>query len=371
MLAFGDDSRKKRAAECFKRGTEAMMQQAWDYSCVMFRQCVNLVPENLLYRQTLRGATQKMYKDNRTGAPDAERQLVDAKETVKELRKAKNDWHTVVQACEDGLAINPWDAALNAELGFAFGMLGFTDEAIFAYECAVVQDRENIEFLRALGILYEKQGKAQQAIECFIKINRLDSSDPGARQRIVDLKAPGLSAKGSSLDEPVKAAESAIRLREKQEDAELELLRNAVSQAREAALANPDDNLAKRIYLDAKDELLHREIELYSERIERYPLDMTLRYELALRYMQDKRHPLAIPLLQLSRRDMRLRVQSLVNLGKCLVFNCQYPQALRWFELAVVDCDPNNDPDLYAELQYFIRRVREELDWGGQSFDTA
>lgn len=148
---MSDDRKKKLtkelAADCLKRGIVAMMKQNWDYSCEMFRQCVNLVPENLLYRQSLRGATQKKYNDNKTGASMAGMRMMSIKASIKKCRMS-NDWTAVVNLCEDGLAINPWDHALMADLADALQNLGFRDVASWCIDEALKLDPDNRKYQR-------------------------------------------------------------------------------------------------------------------------------------------------------------------------------------------------------------------------------
>lgn len=422
---MGDDRKKKLAADCFKRGTEAMMKQNWDYSCEMFRQSVNLCPENLLYRQSLRGATEKKYNGNGSGASMSGMRLMGIKANLKKSRMQK-DWPSIANLAEDGLAVNPWDPALNADLGDALSEMGFSDGATFAYEKAVIGDPNNKEYLRTLGRLYEDRANYTKAIECFTKITRIDKLDAEARQKVVSLTAreatraggydnandirqvhkvidskmnkdadgPGMSVQADlerairkepeNKDNYLKLADflkrdgqlektlevlkkglevsgGEIKIREQVEDVELDLMRKEVGLAKETALADTDDNFAKRKYQEVKGELMKREIEVYSSRIERYPQDMTMKYDLALLYMQDKRHQLAIPLLQKSRGDARRKVASLVNLGKCFIYDRQYALARRQFETAIPECKPDDDMALFLDLNYFAGRVCEEL----------
>jgi tetratricopeptide (TPR) repeat protein len=142
------------------------------------------------------------------------------------------------------------------------------------------------------------------------------------------------------------------------EDVTLDLMRRAVGFAKEAALADRDDNFAQRKYKDLKADLLQREIEVYASRIERYPQDMTLKFELASLYM---RHQLAIPLLQKSRGDARRKLESLIKLGICFINERQYPLARRQFEQAVPEAKPDDNQEMFLELHYMLGRVCEEL----------
>ncbi|MES2789904.1 MAG: tetratricopeptide repeat protein [Planctomycetota bacterium] len=422
---MSDDRKKKLATDCFKRGTEAMMKQNWEYSCEMFRQSVNLVPENLLYRQSLRGATERRYNNNGTGASMVGMRLMGTKASIKKSRM-QSDWNSVITSCEDGLALNPWDAGLQADLGDALNAVGFLEPALFCFERAVKGDPNNREYLRTLGRLYEGRGNYDEAIECFSKLLRIDKLDGEARQKITSLSAqktvhlggyenandirqvqkvladkmnvdtadgPGMSVQADleravrkdpankdnylkladflrregNLEKTAEALAKAlevsggeVKIREQLEDVQLDLMRRAVGFAKEAALADMEDKSAKRKYQEVKGELLLREIEVYAARIERYPQDMTLKFDLALLYMQDKRHQLAIPLLQKSRGDARRKVDSLINLGKCFIAEKQYPLARRQFEQAVPECK-SDDLDAFLDLHYYTGRVCEEL----------
>ena len=145
------------------------------------------------------------------------------------------------------------------------------------------------------------------------------------------------------------------------EDVEIDLLRKDVGLAKETALSDAEDNFAKRKYQEVKSELLKKEIEVYAARIDRYPQDMTLKFDLAKLYINDKRHHLAIPLLQKSRGDARRKTESLVLLGKCFIAEKQYQLARRQFEQAVPECKPDDNQDLFLELNYLTGRVCEEL----------
>lgn len=423
---MSDDRKKKLATDCYRRGTEAMIKQNWDYACQMFRQCVNLVPENLHYMQVLRGATERRYNDNGSGAAMVGMRLMGTKAAIKKSRM-QSDWNAVIQTCEDGLALNPWDSGLNAELGYAMRQVGFNEPAIFCYLRAVKAEPNNQDYLRNLGQLHEARGNYDEAIEIYTKLLRIDKLDAEARQKITSLSAqktvhrggyenaddirqvqkvladkmnadaadgPGMSVQADleravrkdpankdnylkladylrregnlektkeTLQKALEVSGGEIKIREQLEDVELDLMRKAVGFAKEAALADIEDNFLKRKYQEVKGELLRREIEVYAARIERYPQDMTLKFDLALLYMQDKRHQLAIPLLQKSRGDARRKVDSLINLGKCFIYDKQYSLARRQFEQAVPECKSDDNLDSFLDLHYFTGRVCEEL----------
>lgn len=173
---------KKLAADCFRRGTEAMQKQNWDYAIQMFSQCVRFVPDNLLFRQTLRGAERKKYGDNKTGAKMTGMKLMGPRGRIKK-GQMKKEWNLVDLACEEGLAINPWDAQLNGDLGAACVHLEFKEIAVYAYECAVENDSNNKALLQHLAELYEERGDFKIAVTVWERICRIDPGDGSARMR--------------------------------------------------------------------------------------------------------------------------------------------------------------------------------------------
>jgi tetratricopeptide (TPR) repeat protein len=420
---MADDRKNQIAKDCFKRGTEAMIKQNWGYSCEMFRNAVNLVPGNLLFRQSLRGVQEKQYNNNGSGASMASMRLMGTKTSLQKSRLQK-DWKSILQTAEDGLAINPWDAGINAELGHALKELGYPDIATFCYERAVKGDPNNKDYLRILGLLYEEKERYDDAIGCFMKITQIDKLDGEARSKVMALTSkkaiktggyenapdsrstgtagrgkdvadgPGMSVEAdleravrkepNNKDSYLKLADYQIRdgklekaavtlrkglevsggdskISEQLEDVELDLQRKELGLAKEEAIQDPTDAAAKRNYVELKADLLRKEIEIYTARIERYPQNMALKFELGLRLMQDKRPKEAIPLFQKSRGDARRKVESLVNLGKCFIADKQFTLARRQFETALPECKPDENLDVFLELNYFAGRVCEEL----------
>jgi tetratricopeptide (TPR) repeat protein len=419
---MSDDRKKKLAADCFKRGTEAMIKQNWEYSCEMFRNSVNLVPDNLLFRQSLRGAQENKYNKNGTGASMAGMRLMGTKTSLKKSMMQK-DWKSVLQTAEDGLAINPWDSGMNADLGYALKELGFPDIAIFSYERAVKGDPNNKDYLRILGLLYEDKEKYDEAIGCFTKVMQIDKLDGEARSKVMALTSkkaiktggyenapdsrstganrgkdiadgPGMSVEADleravrkepgNKDHYLKLADYQIRdgklekasqtlrkamevsggdvkIREQLEDVDLDLMRKEFALVKEEAAGDPKDADAKRRFVEMKADLLQKEIEIFASRIERYPQNMALKFELGVRFMQDKRPKEAIPLFQKSRGDARRKVESLVNLGKCFIADKQFGLARRQFETALPDSNPDDNLDVFLDLNYYAGRVCEEL----------
>lgn len=183
-----EPDKKKIAADCWKKATEAMAKENWDYAVAMFSKAVAIVPDNVAYRQHLRGAEYKRYKDNKKGASLASMRLMPIRGKITKARMQKN-WESLDRLAEEGLAMNPWDAQLNADMGEACSHLYYQEAAIFGYEKALSVDPDNKEWNRALARLLEERGNYSRAIERWKHIYKIDPLDSEARSKMTQLEA--------------------------------------------------------------------------------------------------------------------------------------------------------------------------------------
>ena len=426
---MADDRKRKFAADLFKKGTEAMMKQNWDYAINSFRQAVKLTPENLLCRQSLRGCQERKYGDNGSGAKMAGMRLMGIRTNIKKLRYQKN-WAAIEQEAENGLDLNPWDGQLNGDLAEALRELGYNEPAVYSYERAVKGEPNSKEYNRALAVLLEERGEYERAIECWRRIRKIDKFDPTATSKITALEASAVMDRGGYNDaestqgvlndkqiakklklnqgeadgpgqsveadlqrairknpankdnylkladyykraQQLESAEEQLRkalevsggdlsIREILEDVQLDRMKQTVVVAKEDAQKNKEDSTFKKRYQELTTELLQRELEVLARRVERYPADMRLKFELGLRYIADKRHQMAIPMFQASRMDPRVKADALVNLGKCFIADKQHSLAERQFVQSIPEIKFDEKPDLFKEMYYFLGRVREQ-----------
>lgn len=431
------DRNKKIAADCWRRGNEALAKENWDYSIEMFSTAAKLEPEALLYRQTKRGAERKKYGDNNSGSKMGVLKLAGLKTKIKNSRR-KKDWATVDQYAEEGLSINPWDAVLNADMAEACQNQGYLDAAIFGFKMAIENDKSKKSYYTDLANLLEEKGEFKQARECWEMALRLDPMDGNARSKVTSLmatetrvrggyegadKSSGVkrqsaydedrtsreqrqqAQKGNAPDGPGQSLEADLQrsirkepdnkdnylrlgdfyrrdgklvearehfekayelsgkdsnIGEQVEDVELDLLREQLAEAK--GLFNQDRENAeakKQVTLLSK-ALIKREIDVMSRRVERYPSDMRIKYELAQRFIRLKRWGPAITLLQQSVRDTRISSDALVALGKCFYAENKKELAKRQFEKALPNISPDEKTATYTEAHYLLARLYEE-----------
>lgn len=190
------------------------------------------------------------------------------------------------------------------------------------------KEPENLAHYTKLGAYYRKNKQFDEAHEILTKALQISGNSPDMREQV--------------------------------EDVELDRMKLNIELGKDKAAktANPKDreNVAA-----LAQELLKREIEVLSARVERYPQDMNKKFELAARFMRLHKWQQAIPLLQRATGDPRLKAKAFLQLGKCFMADKKLPLARGQFERSIPDLDFNVDPDSFKEGHYYLARVAEEL----------
>ena len=434
---LGGDQLSKAAQEWFRKGTEAMNRQNWDFAIECFGNCVRMKPDILLYRQTRHGCIRKKYDDNGSGARMASMKLMGVRGKVKKARM-KKDWTQVDQAAEEGLTINPWDAQLLADVGEAAVEQERGEVAAYAWEQAVKQDLNNVAYNRSLGYVLRDRGEYKKARECFNRIYKADPTDGEARsmmsqidaesvmdrgnyekaQSTQDVKvekekpanayeadrqarkggakaaeAPGESAEmdlkhairkdpdnvnnylklaelyaderklPQSLDmydQALERSNNNVDILEQREDVELEVMKDRAAEAVDRARKNPDKDRLKEKAIALKQELVEKQIEFLTPRIERHANDMRMRFDLAQLLRATKQFAKAIPLYQQASADTRLKEDALVWLGECFVRSGKLDLGRRQFERALETISSGDKPEPFKMAHYWLGRVYEK-----------
>ncbi|WP_437206486.1 tetratricopeptide repeat protein [Planctomicrobium sp. SH664] len=414
------------AAECFRRGNDAINKQNWGLAMEMFLSCVKLKPQNLTYRQLLRQSTKKKYNDNGKGGGTFERtKLMGIRSRIKKAKTA-GDWDEVSRACEEGFLVNPWDTQLNEELAEASVKLERTDIARFALMEACKAAPRDKALLTKLAELLRERREYDDAIKVWEQVHKLEPADMTASRKITELQTEKTTDRGGYTDAqntrdvasnrgatagrrgesvaPGQDAETDLRhairkeptkiehylklashlksarkfedayevmktaeevsgndpsVREQAEDYELLMTKYQLDAAKEKASASGSDEDRKQVAQMSID-FRTRRIEILTARVDRYPSNLNIKYELALLLMQLQKWSQAIPLLQKSAQDPRMKTKSLVALGKSFVYDKKPSLARGQFERALPDLSPENDIDLYKECYYLLGRICED-----------
>lgn len=161
------------------------------------------------------------------------------------------------------------------------------------------------------------------------------------------------------LQQALEVSGGDLAVREQLEDVQLDIRRHNFELAKSAASADPSDEVAKENALALREELLKQEISVFSSRIETYPRDSKLKYELAKRLAQVKQFEKAIPLLQKASADQRLTADVGVLLGRCFIAVNKPTLAVSSLNKAIPAINTHDRPDLFCEAHYLLGKLME------------
>lgn len=196
---MADENKVKIAQTLFGHGNAALQKQNFAYAVECFGKCTKLVPDNLIYRQSLRGAEKLNYKDNKKGAAMASLKMQPAMASLK-WAKTRKKWVDVMQAAEDALVFNPWDVNCHYELANAAMELELTKVGVWVAEQGAALDPKNAKMFRLLAELLEKDGQFERAVRTWEMVRQIDPSDQEAASRARQMAASATIERGKYED---------------------------------------------------------------------------------------------------------------------------------------------------------------------------
>ena len=164
--------------------------------------------------------------------------------------------------------------------------------------------------------------------------------DPTDRQAYLELAA--FYRRGGLLDEARQVLEQGVaptgncfELTMELADLQVEPFRRNLALTEEKLKAEPNNDELKKIRARLLKEINTRELDLYRQKADRQPTEMSHRFELGLRLLRAGNVDEAIRELQMARDDMRLQWRSLLYLGHCFKARRNWKLARRNFEEAL------------------------------------
>lgn len=183
------------AQEWYRKGTDALNRENYDFAEECFANAVKMKPSYVLFRQVKHGSSKKKYKDNGSGARMAGMKLMSIRGKIKKARM-KEDWAAADAAAEEGLTVNPWDAQLYADLGEISKEREHDEVAADAYRNAVALAPENIPYNFALAHILRDRGEYKEARACCTRILKADQLNSDARSLKSQLDAEEVMDRG-------------------------------------------------------------------------------------------------------------------------------------------------------------------------------
>jgi tetratricopeptide (TPR) repeat protein len=185
-------------------------------------------------------------------------------------------------------------------------------DRIASLEKALAHDEADLELYRELGEMYTEAGRLREAFQVFKR---------------------GLEASGGHN----------LKLRELVEDAQIRMVRGQVAIAEKRAAAEKtveSQELAKRF----RTELNRQELAVLASRSDRYPHDLSLKFELGIRLKREENFREARGAFEAARAEPKLRGLATLELGECFQHLRQYGNAAKCYQAAVEQLETNSEP---------------------------
>lgn len=146
-----------RLVDAWKYGTEMLARGDPTTALVVFQALVVHEPGNLAYRQALRQFERQLRASSGIDEATAAVTLTEVWLAISQAKYKREgtliDWDAIERAAEQGLAVHPWDADLNLELGDACHARGQHAVAAFAYRCALEAAPDRVDIRERLAAL--------------------------------------------------------------------------------------------------------------------------------------------------------------------------------------------------------------------------
>ena len=197
-----------------------------------------------------------------------------------------------------------------------------TRTLITDYETRLAQEPDNLKLVRSLAELYSQRKDYQRALEYYQRIRAAAGGDPSLEKAIAETQLKRFDQDTAKLDP------------------------NAADYGEEV----------ERM----KGERLQLQLAETKGRVERYPTDLSIRYELGELYFQAGQISEAIQEFQKAQSNPNRRLQAMTYLGQCFAHRGMFDMAARKFQDAIKEKIGWDDQN--KELHYQLGTVLEKME---------
>lgn len=426
--------KQKRLRQMFEHAGKQMTQNNYDYATELLTECVLGDPSNLSYNESFVGNLQKKYNNNRKGSKLAWFKAFGARSAIKKSKAGAqweeviknglkvlkvNPWDvttlTSMATAAQKLSSTASDAA----------KLGYGECEMYYLKRALEANSKDPDVNWQCAMALRQRGQFDQAIACLHRVHQARPDDEEVQRAIASLVVEKtVSLGGYEDDEDVKKFRGKRVGPGQEEEQEL----TAEQRLKQQIAADPDEltnyfqlvqlyinseeyNKAEEVLADAyevsdgdadvrerwedvqlrhlrqrlaladkrgdeegkkklRKELIAKEVVVYQNRCQRYPNNLSFKYELGLRYQLAGEYNEAIKHFQLARNDPRRKGLCLLALGQCFQQIKQHPLALSHYQSAVEEI-PNRDTENKKKALYLAGRMAvalKDLDSGEKHF---
>lgn len=265
-----------------------------------------------------------------------------------------------VQAGEAAYRLDPTDAKLQAENRNMSAQATMTKGG---YEATGQAGgfRQNVRDIEAQRARIEEESvvKSAGAADRVVARNKEEYDVRPSDPSTIGKYAKSLLERGTPEDEALaykvlmRGFESthAYRFKQQAGDIRLRVMRRKLLQLRDAAAAAPDDEAKKAAYESGLRQYRDAELKEYAERVDHYPTDLQLKYELGKRYQELGQHDKAIEQFQVAQNAPGIAHNVANLLGQSFLAMGWLDESADTFRRALADHEFQGD-ELGLSLRY-------------------
>jgi tetratricopeptide (TPR) repeat protein len=376
---------QRRLLQCYRTGTQQTANA--QYAVDMFAACVRGDPGNRAFLDALLGALRRKFGTKKSNPLSG--LFSPAAWGLKRLAGTAQ-WREVMKQGVDVLLANPADHGCLLAMAEAAGNMGWPEVQGLYLRAALDAAPADAEVNKQCAKYAAGQGQFDQAIECWRRVAKIKGLTEQAEQAIAQLSVDktiaagqgmigrgpaGKPTQGAAAGDPIATLRQRIQqqptqiepyleladlleraakideaeqvlaqalaasgndltVREHVEDRQLRWARSKVMIAEKRA--HEQDTPENRAVLERLRTLqIKQEIDVYAARSERYPENLTWKYELAMRQKAAGNYPEAIRGFQEVLRDARRKGAVSLELGECFQRIKQYQLAMKNYVTAI------------------------------------
>ena len=402
--------KRKRIQQIFDHAAIQFNQKNYDYASDLYIQCVAADPGNMVYVQAFLENLKKKYSNNKKGDGMAFFKIGGPRKAAKKALGNK-DYVVSIENGLQALRFNPWDVTTLTILWEASLGLGFTEVPLAYMKIALEGNPKDITVNKSLAEALKNLHRYNEAISCWRRIEQVRGNADDETQRSITelIVAKNVYESGGKMKEDQRAKavittdasggrvemtqEEYLKkqIRERPKDSKryialadlyianedfktaAAVLEDAVKQTGETdnreILDKMEDSTVRYmrqnlIELERKEgkatekwkkfryELNLKELEIWQGRCERYPNNLSFKYELGMRYKLNRQYKEAIMQFQIAQNEPRRKGLCCLELGLCFGKIGQYVMAITAFDEAIAnipDRDAENKKRCYYE----------------------
>ena len=294
---------------------------------------------------------------------------------LKDAYCALEQYDKAIAACQRASKLRPGDKALadeykdlSAELTMARGK--YDGEGDFRKS---IKDRESQEKLHGQAGVIKTEGYLAKAIEDARKKVAQNPDLPAnifeLADALADLETEEAENNAIQLLENAYRNKSDYSFQRRAGVLRIRQLKRKIRKAQAALESNPNDAQTKAALEELSTQLDTFELEHYRLCVKNYPTDLPVKYDYAVRLLQNKQYNEAIPLFQEAQRDPRRKIAAMNKVGVCFFEKGWLDDAIDVYTQATNSYELKEDATA-KELRYNLARAYEEQGEAQKALDV-